>query len=50
MAVTVLLGILAGYGLDVRFGTGPMFLLLGGVMGVGLALYQFFKKVAGPKR
>lgn len=50
LAVTVLLGILGGYGLDVRFGTGPMFLLLGGVIGVGLALYQFFKTVAGPKR
>ncbi len=50
LAVTVLLGILGGYELDVRFGTGPIFLLLGGVIGVGLALYQFFKTVAGPKR
>jgi len=27
-----------------------MFLLLGGVTGLGLALYQFFKTAAGPKR
>jgi len=50
LAVTVLLGLLGGYGLDARFGTRPMFLLLGGVVGLALALYQFFKTVAGPKR
>ena len=50
LAVTVLLGLGVGYGLDARFGTQPLFLLLGGVIGLGLALYQFFKTVAGPKR
>ena len=50
LAVTVLLGLGGGYWLDDRFGTQPLFLLLGGVFGLGLALYQFFKTVAGPKR
>lgn len=50
LAVTVLAGIGVGYWLDVRWGTQPLFLLLGGVIGLGLALYQFFKTVAGPKR
>jgi F0F1-type ATP synthase assembly protein I len=49
LAVTVLLGLGVGYGLDARFGTQPLFLLLGGVIGLGLALYQFFKTVAGLK-
>jgi ATP synthase protein I len=49
LAVTVLLGIGGGYWLDSRFGTKPWFLLLGGVLGLGLALYQFFKTVAGLK-
>jgi F0F1-type ATP synthase assembly protein I len=35
--------------LDARFGTQPLFLLLGGAIGLGLALYQFFKTVAGLK-
>jgi ATP synthase protein I len=49
LAVTVLLGIGGGYWLDSRFGTKPWFLTLGGVLGLGLALYQFFKTVAGLK-
>ena len=49
MAVTVLLGVGGGYWLDSRFGTEPWFLMLGGVLGLGLALYQFFKTVAGLK-
>jgi ATP synthase protein I len=49
LAVTVLLGIGGGYWLDSRFGTKPWFLMLGGVLGLGLALYQFFKTVAGLK-
>jgi ATP synthase protein I len=50
LAATVLVGIGGGYWLDVRFRTQPLFLLLGGVIGLGLALYQFFRTVAGPKR
>ena len=49
LAVTVLLGIGGGYWLDSRLGTKPWFLMLGGVLGLGIALYQFFKTVAGLK-
>jgi F0F1-type ATP synthase assembly protein I len=57
LAVTVLAGLGGGYWLDGRLGTRPAFLLLGGALGVGAALYQFFtavagqdKRQAGPKR
>lgn len=50
LAVTVLLGLGVGHWLDDRLGTQPLFLLLGGSFGLGLALYQFFKTVAGTKR
>jgi len=45
LATTVLLGVGLGYGADRWWGTQPTFLLLGGVLGVGLALYQFFMTV-----
>jgi F0F1-type ATP synthase assembly protein I len=47
LAVTVLAGLGGGYWLDGRLGTRPAFLLIGGALGVGAALYQFFKTVAG---
>lgn len=47
LAVTVLAGLGGGYWLDGRLGTRPVFLLLGGTLGVGAALYHFFKSVAG---
>lgn len=57
LAVTVLAGLGGGYWLDSRFDTRPVFLLLGAALGVGTALYHFFKVVAalgtrnsGPKR
>ena len=57
LAVTVLAGVGGGYWLDGRLGTRPLFLLVGGVFGLGAALYHFFKAVAvddkrqaGPKR
>jgi len=50
LAVTVLLGLGVGRWLDDRLGAQPLFLLLGGFLGLGLALYQFFKTVASPKR
>jgi F0F1-type ATP synthase assembly protein I len=43
----VLAGVGGGYWLDGRLGTRPVFLLLGGTFGVGVALYHFFKTVAG---
>ena len=50
LAVTVLLGLGGGYWLDCSFGTRPCFFLLGGVLGLGAALYQFLKTVAGLKQ
>jgi len=47
LAVTVLAGLGGGYWLDGRLGTRPVFLLLGAVFGLGVAMYQFFKTVAG---
>lgn len=46
LAVTVLAGLGAGYWLDRRLGTNPVFLLLGGTLGVGAALYNFFRAVS----
>lgn len=47
LAVTVLAGLGGGYWLDDRLGTRPVFVLLGAVLGLGVAMYQFFKTVAG---
>jgi len=47
LAVTVLAGLGGGYWLDGRLGTRPVFVLLGAVLGLGVAMYQFFKTVAG---
>jgi F0F1-type ATP synthase assembly protein I len=41
LAVTVLAGLGGGYWLDGRLGTPPVFLLVGGTLGVGVALYSF---------
>jgi F0F1-type ATP synthase assembly protein I len=43
----VLAGLGGGYWLDGRLGTRPVFLLLGGCLGLAAALYYFFKTVAG---
>jgi ATP synthase protein I len=57
LAMTVLAGLGGGYWLDGRLGTRPLFLLLGGTSGLGVALYHFFRQVserdkrqAGPKQ
>jgi F0F1-type ATP synthase assembly protein I len=47
LAVTVLAGLGGGYWLDGRLGTRPVLVLLGGTLGLGAGLYQFFKTVAG---
>jgi F0F1-type ATP synthase assembly protein I len=47
LAVTVLAGLGGGYWLDGRLGTRPVFVLLGGVVGLGAALYDFFRTAAG---
>ena len=45
LAATVLLGVGGGYWLDRRFGTTPVFLLIGSALGLFAALYQFFTTV-----
>jgi F0F1-type ATP synthase assembly protein I len=47
LAATVLAGLGGGYWLDGRLGTRPVFLLVGGTLGVAVALYHFFRTVAG---
>jgi F0F1-type ATP synthase assembly protein I len=47
LAVIVLAGLGGGYWLDERLGTRPVLVLLGGTLGLGAALYHFFKTVAG---
>jgi F0F1-type ATP synthase assembly protein I len=43
LAVTALLGVGAGHWLDVRLGTHPLLLILGGSLGVAAALVYFVK-------
>ena len=50
LAATVLLGVGVGYWLDRRLGTNPWLFIVGGVAGLGLAMYQFFRTVAGLKK
>jgi hypothetical protein len=50
LAVTVLLGVGAGYWLDEKLGTKPWLLLLGAASGLAVALYHFFRSVTGIKR
>jgi F0F1-type ATP synthase assembly protein I len=50
LAVTVLAGLGGGYWLDGRLGTRPLFLLLGGTLGLAAGLYHFFKTVAGQNK
>jgi F0F1-type ATP synthase assembly protein I len=50
LAATVLLGLGVGYWLDRRLKTEPWFLFVGGVLGMALALYQFWKTVAGLRK
>jgi F0F1-type ATP synthase assembly protein I len=50
LAVTVLVGLGAGYWLDERLSTRPIFLLLGGASGVGAAMYIVFRSMAETTR
>jgi F0F1-type ATP synthase assembly protein I len=50
LAATVLLSLALGYWADEKLGTRPLLFLVGGTLGLALALYQFFKTVMGGKR
>lgn len=49
LAVTVLAGLGLGYWLDGRFGTRPLLVLAGGVLGLLAALGQFYTTVTRRK-
>jgi F0F1-type ATP synthase assembly protein I len=49
MAATVLLSLGAGYWLDGRLGTKPVFFLLGGLFGMAAAGYHFYRTVVARK-
>ena len=46
----MLAGFGAGYWLDERLNTRPVFVLLGSGLGIGAAMYYFYKSVAGPNK
>ena len=46
----MLLGLGVGYWLDRRLKTEPWLLFAGGVAGIGVAFYQFFRTVAGLRK
>jgi hypothetical protein len=50
LAVTVLLSLGAGYWLDGKLGTAPLFFLLGGVFGMAAAGYHFYRTTAARRR
>ncbi len=45
----MLAGVGAGYWLDGKLGTQPLFLLIGAVLGMLVAFWNFYKLVAGRK-
>jgi hypothetical protein len=46
----VLAGFGAGYWLDGQLSTRPVFVLLGSGLGIGAAMYYFYKSVAGANK
>jgi F0F1-type ATP synthase assembly protein I len=50
LAASVGLGLGAGYWLDARFGTTPVFFLVGGLLGMAAAGLQLYRMVAGRGR
>jgi F0F1-type ATP synthase assembly protein I len=50
LAASVLAGLGGGYWLDERLGTRPLLVLVGGMLGLGAGLYQFFRAVAGREK
>ncbi len=50
LAATVLAGLGAGYWLDGRLGTRPVFLFVGSCLGIVAAMVHFFRSVAGSSK
>lgn len=50
LAVTVLLCLGAGYWLDGKLSTEPLFFLLGGLFGMAAAGYHFYKTTAARRK
>jgi hypothetical protein len=50
LALTVLACLAAGYWIDGRLGTRPVFFLVGAGFGLFAGLYNFFRQVAGRRR
>ncbi len=48
-ALTVTLGLLAGYWADNRFGTSPLFLIVGTLLGTGLGGFWAYQRVIRKK-
>ena len=49
-AIAVALGVAAGYWLDDRLGTGPLFMVLGGLAGMAAAFVELFWTVSAKKK
>lgn len=47
LAALVLVGLGAGYWLDGKLGTRPWLLLLGGLLGIAMALLELYRTVSG---
>ena len=45
--IPIVIGLLLGYWLDRRWGTGPWLLLTGMLLGIGAGFYNFFRAVTG---
>jgi F0F1-type ATP synthase assembly protein I len=49
IVVPIVLGLLAGWWLDERWGTGPWLMMAGVLLGIGAGFYNFFRVVLPPK-
>ena len=47
IVVPIVLGLLLGFWLDRRWGTGPWLLLTGILLGIAAGFYNFFRAVTG---
>ena len=50
LTITVVLGVLAGWWLDGKFDTNPVFIITCSLLSVAVALYSFFKSIADAEK